>query len=163
MVIFQFSDVHHLVISYPSILPIAYLNLMRQYLNINLHLFCFCCIINIENTPQAWIGSDKSFTYDFVYDTTARQEEVYEDTVKPLVEGCFEGKRGNIRYLFFVSLRSCRRYLREGAHIEHHEPKSSALEIITYSCDCSTKHLYFSLRTLSGLAAGIEPYFCFQL
>jgi hypothetical protein len=40
---------------------------------------------------QAWIGSDKSFTYDFVYDTTARQEEIYEDTVKPLIEGCFEG------------------------------------------------------------------------
>ncbi len=41
---------------------------------------------------QAWIGSDKSFTYDFVYDTGARQEDVYEDTVKPLIEGCFEGQ-----------------------------------------------------------------------
>ena len=41
---------------------------------------------------KAWIGSDKSFTYDFVYDIASRQEEVYEDTVKPLIEGCFEGK-----------------------------------------------------------------------
>ncbi len=41
---------------------------------------------------QAWIGSDKSFTYDYVFDTASQQEEVYEDTVKGLVDGTFEGE-----------------------------------------------------------------------
>ena len=44
------------------------------------------------NRFQAWIGSDKSFTYDYVFDTASQQEEVYEDTVKGLVDGTFEGK-----------------------------------------------------------------------
>ena len=44
------------------------------------------------NHFQAWIGSDKSFTYDYVFDTASQQEEVYEDTVKGLVDGTFEGK-----------------------------------------------------------------------
>ena len=46
--------------------------------------------------PQAWIGSNKAFTYDFVYDTTSEQDEVYDDTSKDLVEGCFEGYNATV-------------------------------------------------------------------
>ncbi len=60
---------------------IALLLMDALYLGSNL-IYCF----------QAWIGSDKSFTYDYVFDTASQQEEVYEDTVKGLVDGTFEGK-----------------------------------------------------------------------
>ena len=45
---------------------------------------------------QAWIGSNKCFTYDHVYDTTSEQDEVYDDTSKDLVEGCFEGYNATV-------------------------------------------------------------------
>ena len=52
---------------------------------------CKICTFKTPGEPQAWIGSNKAFTYDFVYDTTSEQEEVYNETSKDLVEGCFEG------------------------------------------------------------------------
>ena len=52
---------------------------------------CKICTFKTPGEPQAWIGSNKAFTYDYVYDTAASQEEVYDDTVKQLIEGCFEG------------------------------------------------------------------------
>lgn len=52
---------------------------------------CKICTFKTPGEPQAWIGTNKAFTYDFVYDTAATQEEVYDDTVRPLIEGCFDG------------------------------------------------------------------------
>ena len=52
---------------------------------------CKICTFKTPGEPQAWIGSNKAFTYDHVYDTGSFQEEVYADTVKGLIEGCFEG------------------------------------------------------------------------
>jgi len=52
---------------------------------------CKICTFKTPGEPQAWIGSNKAFTYDYVYDTQSCQEEVYDDTVKGLIEGCFEG------------------------------------------------------------------------
>jgi len=52
---------------------------------------CKICTFKTPGEPQAWIGSNKAFTYDYVYDTSSCQEEVYDDTVKGLIEGCFEG------------------------------------------------------------------------
>ena len=47
---------------------------------------CKICTFKTPGEPQAWIGSNKAFTYDYVYDTAASQEEVYDDTVKQLIE-----------------------------------------------------------------------------
>lgn len=52
---------------------------------------CKVCITKTPGEPQAWLGSNKAFTYDHVYDSESQQEEVYEDTVKELIDGCFEG------------------------------------------------------------------------
>ncbi|XP_023331302.1 kinesin-like protein KIF21A isoform X3 [Eurytemora carolleeae] len=57
---------------------------------------CKICTYKTPGEPQAWIGSDKSFTYDFVFDTDSRQEEVYDETVKDLIEGCFEGYNATV-------------------------------------------------------------------
>ena len=57
---------------------------------------CKICTFKTPGEPQAWIGSNKAFTYDYVYDTTATQEEVYDDTVRQLIEGCFEGYNATV-------------------------------------------------------------------
>lgn len=46
--------------------------------------------------PQVWLGSDKAFTYDYVFDTPASQLQVYDTCVEGLVEGCFEGYNATV-------------------------------------------------------------------
>lgn len=38
------------------------------------------------------VGTDKSFTYDFVFDPSTEQEEVFNTAVVPLIKGIFKGK-----------------------------------------------------------------------
>jgi hypothetical protein len=52
---------------------------------------CKTCVNKTPDEPQVWIGSNKGFTYDFVYDVEVQQSEIYDDTVNDLIEGCFEG------------------------------------------------------------------------
>ena len=52
---------------------------------------CKVCITKTPGEPQAWLGSNKAFTYDFVYDTDSTQDVIYRETVHDLIEGCFEG------------------------------------------------------------------------
>ena len=52
---------------------------------------CKTCVNKTPEEPQIWIGSNKAFTYDHVYDQECVQSDVYEDTVSDLIEGCFEG------------------------------------------------------------------------
>ena len=42
--------------------------------------------------PLTPFQANTVWAYDFVFDTDSRQEEVYDETVKDLIEGCFEGK-----------------------------------------------------------------------
>ena len=52
---------------------------------------CKTCVNKTPDEPQVWMGSNKAFTYDYVYDIESTQHEIYEDTVCDLIEGCFEG------------------------------------------------------------------------
>ena len=38
------------------------------------------------------VGNDKSFTYDFVFDPSTEQEEVFNTAVAPLIKGIFKGE-----------------------------------------------------------------------
>jgi hypothetical protein len=55
------------------------------------YLFQQVCITKTNDEPQVWLGSNKAFTYDYVYEPDSLQEEVYSETVHELIEGCFEG------------------------------------------------------------------------
>lgn len=37
------------------------------------------------------MGNDKAFTYDYVFDPSVEQEEVFNTAVSPLVRGIFKG------------------------------------------------------------------------
>lgn len=40
---------------------------------------------------QVIVGTEKAFTYDYVFDPTAEQEEVFSSTVALLLNGFFKG------------------------------------------------------------------------
>ncbi|KAJ8951442.1 hypothetical protein NQ318_006871 [Aromia moschata] len=46
--------------------------------------------------PQVTLGSDKSFTYNYVFDMEASQENVYETCVSSLVESSLEGYNATV-------------------------------------------------------------------
>ncbi|XP_023221807.1 kinesin-like protein KIF21B [Centruroides sculpturatus] len=48
---------------------------------------CHVCTSVTPREPQVWLGKDKAFTYDNVFDMPSNQEDVYDTCVKPLVEG----------------------------------------------------------------------------
>lgn len=52
---------------------------------------CSICTTVTPNEPQIWLGSDKAFTFDHVFDIQTHQNAVYEKCVLDLVEGCFDG------------------------------------------------------------------------
>jgi len=52
---------------------------------------CQCNIMFVPNEPQLVIGKDKAFTFDFVYSEDSSQDQVYRESVKPLVNGLFRG------------------------------------------------------------------------
>ena len=54
---------------------------------------CKVCTNVTPNEPQITLGykDDKSFTYDYVYDIGSKQEVIFDESVKFLVEGCLEG------------------------------------------------------------------------
>lgn len=44
---------------------------------------------------QVIVGIEKAFTYDYVFDPTTEQEEVFNSAVSPLLCGLFKGTGGN--------------------------------------------------------------------
>jgi len=57
---------------------------------------CSVCTNVTPNEPQIWLGKDKAFTFDHVFEPTATQLQVYDSCVKDLVEGCLEGYNATI-------------------------------------------------------------------
>lgn len=52
---------------------------------------CTECVSYIPNEPQILIGTDKSFTYDYVFDSNTDQASVYSTAAHPLVQKFMEG------------------------------------------------------------------------
>uniref|UniRef100_A0A1B6C896 Kinesin-like protein n=1 Tax=Clastoptera arizonana TaxID=38151 RepID=A0A1B6C896_9HEMI len=57
---------------------------------------CRVCTAVTPDEPQVTLGSDKSFTYDYVFDMDQMQEPVYEACAKSLIEGSLEGYNATI-------------------------------------------------------------------
>lgn len=52
---------------------------------------CTECLSFIPNEPQILIGTDKSFTYDYVFGTNADQAQVYLNAASPLLHKFMDG------------------------------------------------------------------------
>ncbi|XP_006991859.1 chromosome-associated kinesin KIF4A-like [Peromyscus maniculatus bairdii] len=57
---------------------------------------CQMCLSFVPGKPQVVIGTDKSFTYDFVFDPFTEQEEVFNTAVAPLIKGIFKGYNATV-------------------------------------------------------------------
>ncbi|KAG2221922.1 hypothetical protein INT45_013258 [Circinella minor] len=52
---------------------------------------CTECLSYVPNEPQILIGTDKSFTYDYVFDSNTIQSQVYSEAITPLLDKFMEG------------------------------------------------------------------------
>ncbi|XP_066268294.1 kinesin-like protein KIF21A isoform X2 [Branchiostoma lanceolatum] len=57
---------------------------------------CRTCTHVPPGETMVTLGKDKSFTYDYVFDTNSYQERIYEACIQPLIEGCFEGYNATV-------------------------------------------------------------------
>jgi len=64
------------------------------------------CVSVTPGKPQIRMGSDQTFTFDYVFDMDSSQEIVYETAVAQLIEESFQGFNvtvlayGQVRYSF---------------------------------------------------------------
>ncbi|XP_068442402.1 kinesin-like protein KIF21A isoform X2 [Clinocottus analis] len=57
---------------------------------------CHICTYVMPGEPQVFLGKDKAFTYDHVFDMDSRQESIYAHCTESLIEGCLEGYNATI-------------------------------------------------------------------
>jgi hypothetical protein len=57
---------------------------------------CDICTSVTPGEPQVILGNDKSFSYDYVFDTDANQDVVYETCVASLVDSSLEGYNATV-------------------------------------------------------------------
>jgi len=57
---------------------------------------CRICTNVTPGEPQVTLGSDKSFTYDFVFDTHENQQTVFEKCASSLVAGALQGYNATV-------------------------------------------------------------------
>ena len=75
-----------------QVIPVKVASRIRPLSEMELGNGCQDVISVVPGRPQiVFKNSDKAFTYDYVYEPDSFQEDVYEDTVSELIEGCFEG------------------------------------------------------------------------
>ncbi|KYN06791.1 Kinesin-like protein KIF21A [Cyphomyrmex costatus] len=57
---------------------------------------CRICTQVPQGEPQVFLGPDKAFTYDYVFDTQVNQSAIYETCVNRLVEGALDGYNATV-------------------------------------------------------------------
>ena len=57
---------------------------------------CRVCTSVTPGEPQVWLGSDKAFTYDYVFDMDSEQQSIYSQCTEKLIEGCLEGYNATV-------------------------------------------------------------------
>ncbi|KAM4882943.1 kinesin-like protein KIF21A isoform 4-T4 [Thomomys bottae] len=57
---------------------------------------CHICTSVTPGEPQVFLGKDKAFTFDYVFDIDSQQEQIYYQCIEKLIEGCFEGYNATV-------------------------------------------------------------------
>ncbi|XP_061819378.1 kinesin family member 4 [Nerophis lumbriciformis] len=84
---------------------------------------CQCCLTFVPGEPQVVVGTEKAFTYDYVFDPTAEQEEVFSTAVSPLLRGLFKGYHATV--LAYGQTGSGKTFSMGGAYTSAQENESS--------------------------------------
>ncbi|KAL7977745.1 hypothetical protein Chor_009694, partial [Crotalus horridus] len=80
---------------------------------------CQMCLSFVPGEPQVIVGKDKSFTYDYVFDPSTEQEEVFSTSIAPLVRGIFSGYNATV--LAYGQTGSGKTYSMGGAYTADQE------------------------------------------
>ncbi|XP_062994479.1 chromosome-associated kinesin KIF4A [Elgaria multicarinata webbii] len=80
---------------------------------------CQMCLSFVPGEQQVVLGKDKPFTYDYVFDPSAEQEEVFNSCVAPLVRGVFKGYNATV--LAYGQTGSGKTYSMGGAYTADQE------------------------------------------
>uniref|UniRef100_A0A8C4V6I9 Kinesin family member 4A n=1 Tax=Falco tinnunculus TaxID=100819 RepID=A0A8C4V6I9_FALTI len=83
---------------------------------------CQMCLSFTPGEPQVVVGSNKCFTYDYVFDPSVEQEEVFNTAVSPLIRGIFKGYNATV--LAYGQTGSGKTYSMGGAYTanQEHDP-----------------------------------------
>ncbi|KAM6322964.1 chromosome-associated kinesin KIF4A [Podargus strigoides] len=83
---------------------------------------CQICLSFVPGEPQVVVGNDKSFTYDYVFNPSVEQEEVFNTAVAPLIRGIFKGYNATV--LAYGQTGSGKTYSMGGTYTanQEHEP-----------------------------------------
>ncbi|XP_030823718.1 chromosome-associated kinesin KIF4A isoform X2 [Camarhynchus parvulus] len=84
---------------------------------------CRTCLSFVPGEPQVVVGNDKAFTYDYVFDPSVEQEEVFNTAVSPLVRGIFKGYNATV--LAYGQTGSGKTYSMGGTYTANQEYESS--------------------------------------
>uniref|UniRef100_A0A8C5SXQ0 Kinesin motor domain-containing protein n=1 Tax=Laticauda laticaudata TaxID=8630 RepID=A0A8C5SXQ0_LATLA len=57
---------------------------------------CQICLSFVPGDPQMILAKDKPFSYDYVFDLSTEQEEVFSTSIVPLIRGIFSGYNATI-------------------------------------------------------------------
>ncbi|MEE6508535.1 hypothetical protein FKM82_021704 [Ascaphus truei] len=79
---------------------------------------CKTCLTFVPGEQQVIVGNEKSFTYDYVFDPSAEQEEVFNTAVAPLIKGLFEGYNATV--LAYGQTGSGKTFSMGGAYSQDH-------------------------------------------
>ena len=75
-----------------KVIPVKVALRCRPLVSKEINEGCQTCLQFIPGEPQVVVGGNKSFTYDFTYHPNTSQAEVFDQTVRPLIEGVFKGE-----------------------------------------------------------------------
>ncbi|XP_077330469.1 chromosome-associated kinesin KIF4A [Lithobates pipiens] len=103
-------------------IPVRVVLRCRPLVSKELNEGCRSCLTFVPGEPQVIVGNEKAFTYDFVFDPSAEQEEVYNSAVSPLILGLFKGYNATV--LAYGQTGSGKTYSMGGAytHDQENEP-----------------------------------------
>lgn len=69
---------------------------IRPLISREISEMCKVCTTVTPGEPQVWLGEEKAFTYDHVFDLGSKQAQVYDVCVRKLVAGCFFGYNATV-------------------------------------------------------------------
>ncbi|XP_022601602.1 chromosome-associated kinesin KIF4-like [Seriola dumerili] len=79
-----------------KVIPVRVALRSRPLVSKEINEGCQCCLTFVPGEPQLIVGTEKAFTYDYVFDPTAEQEEVFSTAVSPLLCGLFKGYHATV-------------------------------------------------------------------
>ncbi|KAM9781132.1 kinesin family member 4 isoform X1 [Syngnathus typhle] len=79
-----------------KVIPVRVALRCRPLVSKELDEGCQSCLTFVPGEPQLVVGTEKTFTYDYVFDPTAEQEEVFSTAVSPLLHGLFKGYHATV-------------------------------------------------------------------